>query len=77
MVSVVIMFAMPGEAAQKRERIIMAVTVDTDLCVGCGACASECPCDALTVDEVAEVDADACVECGLCVDTCPCEALSL
>ncbi|MBR2682551.1 MAG: 4Fe-4S binding protein [Atopobiaceae bacterium] len=55
----------------------MAVTVDTDLCVGCGACASECPCDALTVDEVAEVDADACVECGLCVDTCPCEALSL
>lgn len=55
----------------------MAVNIDTELCVGCGACADACPCEALTVEEVAEVDADLCVECGACVDVCPSEALSL
>lgn len=55
----------------------MAVNIDVDVCVGCGACEAECPVGALTVEDVAKVDADACIECGVCVDTCPAEALSL
>ena len=55
----------------------MAAVVDTDLCVGCGACEAGCPVEAITVEDTAVVDADTCIECGACVDTCPCEAISL
>ncbi len=55
----------------------MAVAIDIDSCIACGACAEACPNDALEVDDYAEVDEDACIECGICVDTCPVEAISL
>ena len=56
------------------------LTCDLDVCVYCGLCAKNCPCDALTVDrkeKVWKVDEDACVKCGACVDKCPKKCLSL
>ena len=47
---------------------------DTEVCVYCGLCSKNCPCNALTVDRAEkkwEVDKAACVQCGVCVDKCP------
>ncbi len=55
----------------------MAVNINTDECIACGACADACPVEALTVSDVAVVDADACIDCGACTSTCPVDALSL
>lgn len=54
----------------------MAVTINTDECIGCGVCVDECPQEALSVDGVCTVDADACIDCGSCIDQCPVEAIS-
>jgi ferredoxin len=56
---------------------LMAAVVNKDLCTGCGACASACPVEAITVDEKASVNADACIDCGTCVDECPVKAISV
>ena len=55
----------------------MAVKVDKEKCIGCGACVGSCPVDAITVDDKAEIDAEKCIDCGNCVDECPVDALSL
>ncbi|MBQ9068844.1 MAG: 4Fe-4S binding protein [Eggerthellaceae bacterium] len=54
----------------------MAVTINTDECVGCSVCVDACPSDALSVDGVCSVDADKCVDCGTCIDECPTDAIS-
>jgi len=52
--------------------------VDTNLCVGCGACADFCQFGALsTVGDTAVVDTAACMGCGVCVSQCAQAALSL
>ena len=52
--------------------------IDTDKCVGCGACVDACPVEAIKMDDgVAVIDEGACTECGLCVDECPNEAINL
>ena len=51
--------------------------VDKDVCVGCEACVSVCPVEAISMmDGKAEVDPETCVECGSCVPVCPVEAIS-
>jgi len=56
----------------------MAVKIDKDTCIGCGACVETCPVQALSmVDGKADVDAGTCVDCGACVGVCPVQALSL
>ncbi len=51
--------------------------VINDGCVGCGACAAECPVNAISEgDGVYVIDADACLECGACASTCPTESIS-
>lgn len=51
--------------------------VISDECVSCGACAGECPVEAISEGESHyEIDADACLECGTCADTCPTGAIS-
>ena len=55
----------------------MAAVVNEELCTACGICASECPQEAITVDDVAVVDPDICTECGVCVDVCPNDAIAL
>ena len=48
----------------------------TDDCIACGACAAECPADAISEgDGKYVIDADVCVSCGTCVDNCPVSAI--
>lgn len=50
--------------------------VITDNCISCGACASDCPVEAISEGEGKYViDADTCIECGACAAGCPAEAI--
>ncbi len=44
----------------------------SDECISCGACAAECPVEAISegADKYV-IDPDTCIECGACADTCP------
>jgi len=56
----------------------MAASVDAEKCSACGECVSQCPLEAISVQEnVAVVDAETCGDCGACVDVCPNEAISV
>ena len=47
----------------------------TDDCIACGACAADCPVEAITEgDGKFVIDADTCIDCGNCAETCPVEA---
>ena len=57
--------------------IRMAVKIDKETCIGCGACVDVCPVEALEIiDDKAVVDENACTDCGTCIDECPVEAIS-
>ncbi len=48
----------------------------TDGCISCGACAGECPVNAISEGASHyEIDADACLDCGACEATCPTSAI--
>jgi heterodisulfide reductase subunit A len=53
--------------------------VDEEVCVGCGACASSCPFDAITWGDfgLPVVNVEACTGCGICAATCPVAAMQL
>jgi ferredoxin len=47
----------------------------TDACIACGACAPECPVEAIAEGEgIFVIDADKCIDCGACADACPVDA---
>lgn len=53
------------------------VSIEKELCIGCGACVSDCPGSAI---RLADGKADAfrpCIQCGHCVAVCPAEAVSI
>jgi NAD-dependent dihydropyrimidine dehydrogenase PreA subunit len=47
----------------------------TEDCLVCGACVSECPCDAISEGDGIYVIDEKCSDCGVCVDACPVEAI--
>ncbi|MEL4106235.1 4Fe-4S binding protein [Oscillospiraceae bacterium CM] len=49
----------------------------SDACVSCGACAPNCPVEAIS--EGADryvIDPAKCTDCGTCAEACPMEAIS-
>ncbi len=56
----------------------MALVIDRNLCIGCGACAGGCAAGALEVKGgTAVVDENRCVLCGVCVQNCPVGAIDI
>ena len=52
----------------------MAYIINDD-CISCGACAAECPVEAISEgDGKYVIDADDCIKSGACADACPVEA---
>lgn len=51
---------------------------DVDACIGCGACETICPVDAVhMVDDKARIDLEWCIGCGVCAVGCPSNAISI
>ena len=48
----------------------------SDKCVSCGACAAQCPVEAISQgSNTYVIDADKCIDCGACKEVCPNEAI--
>ena len=52
------------------------ITVDEELCLGCGLCMTVCPTEALKAWGYLEIDSDKCNDCLECTEFCPVSALS-
>ncbi len=71
-----------GIAADLSTGFSSVLKIDTEKCTLCGACAYECPANALVVKEASDVSAllflhDRCIACGYCEEICPENALSV
>ncbi len=60
------------------QEMVSSYVIDSDTCVGCTQCVSECPVDAISGQsgESHEIDEDECIACGACEDVCPVDAIS-
>jgi NAD-dependent dihydropyrimidine dehydrogenase PreA subunit len=57
---------------------MFVVTVNGDVCDGCGECTESCPSETLKlVDGKAQVVNDECMGCETCVTICPTGAVTL
>ena len=64
-----------GQIAKRKDRTMPHVISDD--CTMCGACAEECPVDAISEgDPKYKIDPDECTDCGACAEVCPVDAIS-
>ena len=52
--------------------------VVTDTCITCGACAENCPVEAIHTSDTASqycIDPSVCIDCGACKATCPTDSI--
>jgi len=50
--------------------------IDTELCLGCGACVNECLSNAIImIDNKAKIINEKCINCRACINACPAEAI--
>ena len=47
------------------------VTIDQEVCIGCGICAKDCPGHAIAVKEGKAQVIHSCIQCGHCDRRCP------
>ncbi len=55
----------------------MILTIDPEICTGCGLCEESCPYEAIEVVNGLAAVNEACTLCGACVDACPEEAITM
>ena len=54
----------------------MSITIDAELCLGCGCCSDVCPSGALELpDNKAVLNEADCIECKNCIEMCPAGAI--
>lgn len=53
------------------------VTIDQEVCIGCGICAKDCPGHAIAVKEGKAQVIHSCIQCGHCVAVCPVRAAAI
>jgi ferredoxin len=58
---------------------VTTLTLNPEVCVGCGSCIEVCPHGVLSMNGRTAVitDPNGCMECGACATNCPVQALSL
>jgi ferredoxin len=60
----------------KRQRVVLELHVDPNICLSCGGCVSVCPRMAVPVSHFNSLaEGILCRGCGICVQVCPVEAL--
>ena len=51
--------------------------VNTELCIGCGACVKKCPANAIVMEDgKAKIISEKCKNCRICISVCKVEAIS-
>lgn len=63
--------ALPGNRPYKKAGGVGMVPKAGSGCTGCGLCASRCPAQAISPDDLRKADAEKCISCMRCVVRCP------